>query len=236
MERAMGLEGYYRQLHEYYDGAKYRYDYESLRKQILDESSVGFGFVQPVVDEAIRLLSGKNIIDVGCGIGKWCRALAPVAHVTGIDFSSHLIEIAHECTPFENVKYLVGDALSSGVPDETFTGALHFNLFNHVPWADWQFFISSLHSRLEPGSPVVMGSQRLDAVSRREELTWIDDVPDPVQHNQRDGRVYYVVENTFDESLIRTVFERNAVDLKIRMIPPPNAGKCGAWYATYRVP
>jgi hypothetical protein len=33
----MGLDAYYQQLREYYDGAKYRYDYQSLRKQILDE-------------------------------------------------------------------------------------------------------------------------------------------------------------------------------------------------------
>jgi SAM-dependent methyltransferase len=187
----MGLDDYYRQLHEYYDGAKYLCDYGSLRRQIGQEHSTGFGFVQPVVDVAKQLLAGGNIIDVGCGIGKWCRTLATVANVTGIDFSPHLIEIARECTPFKNVKYLVDDVLSLQRLNETFTGASDFNVFNHVPWADWSRFIKTLHSKLEPGSPVVMGSQRLDAESRRKELTWIDDVPDPVQHNLKDGRTYY---------------------------------------------
>jgi hypothetical protein len=81
-----------------------------------------------------------------------------------------------------------------------------------------------------------MGAQQLDAASRREELTWIDDVPDPVQHNLKGGRTYYVVENTFDAALIQTIFRGRANDLYVEVIPPPAGRKCGAWYATYRVP
>jgi len=233
----MGLDAYYQQLREYYDGAKYRYDYESLRKQIHDEPASGFGIAQPMFDSARQLLAGRNVIDLGCGIGKWCRALAPVANMTGVDFSPHFIEIARDGTRATNVTYVADDVLTLANLQGTFDGAIHFNVFNHVPWADWSRFIRTLHSKLRPGLPVIMGAQRFDsAVMRCKELTWIDDVPDPVQHNVRDGRVYHVVENTFDEALIRTVFENHAVEPHVELIPPPSSGKCGAWYATYRMP
>jgi hypothetical protein len=46
---------------------------------------------------------------------------------------------------------------------------------------------------------------------------------------------YYIVENTFDESLVNLIMQGRAIDLRYVELPSPD-GKCAAWYATYRVP
>jgi len=81
----------------------------------------------------------------------------------------------------------------------------------------------------------VMGAQKLLAIRRREILTWVDEVEDPVQSNPRGQTHYYIVENTFDESLIHLILQNRARELVYRELPSPD-NKCAAWYATYRIP
>lgn len=232
----MSAEAYYRQMQEYYDGAKYNYDFDSLRKQIRDETPQ-FGILEPVLDTARRLFDGKRILDLGCGIGRWCRALSPVAaHMTGVDFCPRLTEIAREGTLAKNVTFVTDDVLKLTNVRGKFEGAVHWNVFNHIPWRDWTRFIDVLHAQLVPGAPVVMGAQQLLAKRRRELLTWTDLVHDPVQHNPVGEKVYYVVEHTFDEALVREVFGHRVDDLQATVFPPPEGRTVGAWSATYRVP
>ena len=81
----MKPEEYYRQLFEYYDGAKYDYNFESLRPP-KDPSFEIEGTAHVILDHAKSLLAGKDVLDIACGVGKWCRALAPVVkNITGVE-------------------------------------------------------------------------------------------------------------------------------------------------------
>jgi 2-polyprenyl-3-methyl-5-hydroxy-6-metoxy-1,4-benzoquinol methylase len=218
---------------EYYDGAKYKYDYDALRREARDNS---FGSSTPILDHAAQFFAGLRVLDLTCGIGRWCRSLAPaVKSIVGCDISEHLLEIAREATDAANVSYVRDDAMTLSQLQGEFDGCLHFNFFNHVPRVDWLRFLDTLHARLGSGKCVMMGAQKIHAARRREILTWIDEVDDPVQSNPRGETNYYIVENTFDESLIRLIMQGRANDLEYAELTFPN-GKGNTWYATYLIP
>ena len=51
-------------------------------------------------------LSGKKILEVGCGIGRWAKDLhEKCGSFLGIDYSENLIEIANESNKFDNCKF-----------------------------------------------------------------------------------------------------------------------------------
>ncbi len=64
-------------------------------------------------------LSGKRILDAGCGTGALALELAQKgAHVVAIDLSPNLIELAKERIPEEdrhNIEFLSGDMLDEGL-------------------------------------------------------------------------------------------------------------------------
>jgi 2-polyprenyl-3-methyl-5-hydroxy-6-metoxy-1,4-benzoquinol methylase len=65
---------------------------------------------QPVVDELLGDVSGKRVLDAGCGDGMYSRKLASRgAIVTGIDGSSKMISIAKGRSTKINVDYKIVD-------------------------------------------------------------------------------------------------------------------------------
>ena len=61
-----------------------------------------------IIDEWLGDISGKHILDMGCGGGRFSREFASRgAVVHGVDFSSKSIEIARKITKTGNVRYTV---------------------------------------------------------------------------------------------------------------------------------
>jgi 2-polyprenyl-3-methyl-5-hydroxy-6-metoxy-1,4-benzoquinol methylase len=229
----MARESYYNRMLEYYDGAKYNFDYDSLRQEAKQQE---IGWMAPLYQDACQQFETLRVLDLACGIGKWCRRFAPVARsIVGCDVSEKLLAIAREATDAPNVSYQCDDAMSLTRIEGEFDACFHYNFFNHVPQADWLRFLDTLHARLGAGKLVIMGAQQLTAARRNEILTWIDELPDPVQSNPRGQTNYYIVEHTFDEPLLRVVLQNRARDLRYAELATAN-GKGRAWYASYRVP
>ena len=76
---------------------------------------------------ALGDVSGKTVIDIGCGEGRFCRLLANLgALVKGIDITEALIERAREFGGAGQT-YLVGDAEDlAGVEDDSFDLAVSY--------------------------------------------------------------------------------------------------------------
>jgi len=74
--------------------------------------------------------SGKDILEIGCGKGEMTAALAARSRsCTGIDISQVILE---DAIGAPNVRYLVMDAVSLDLPDESFDVAVSSQLVEHL--------------------------------------------------------------------------------------------------------
>jgi 2-polyprenyl-3-methyl-5-hydroxy-6-metoxy-1,4-benzoquinol methylase len=86
------------------------------------------GRVQPSQNPAI--------LDIGCGFGRLCHALAErgYTYVTGTDISKVAIE--HGLRQFPGLDLRLGDALKLDFPDSAFDTVLSFDVIEHLPDVD----------------------------------------------------------------------------------------------------
>lgn len=87
---------------------------------------------------------GKTVLDIGCGPGHYCIALAKRgAEVTGIDFAANMIDLAKELAERENVAdkchFIVNDFLS-WTPPQKFDYSIITGVMDYI--ADPDAFIS----------------------------------------------------------------------------------------------
>jgi ubiquinone/menaquinone biosynthesis C-methylase UbiE len=75
-------------------------------------------FLYPAVMQFVGSTQGKDILDLGCGEGAFCRIFAQTAHnVTGIDISQNMLKIARQ-KKSKNIRYLHRSFTHlQGVPD-----------------------------------------------------------------------------------------------------------------------
>ncbi len=75
---------------------------------------------------------GGRVIDIGCGIGRWCEIASKYAgSVVGIDFDSNLIEEAKRNSQAGNVEYIVGD-VTRDLGGRTFDLAMLTHVLEHI--------------------------------------------------------------------------------------------------------
>jgi SAM-dependent methyltransferase len=84
---------------------------------------------------AIAPKEHAHALEIGCGLGRLCLALAPrFDHVTGVDISSEMIARAGELVTDHNVTFMVGDGDSlDAIPDASVDLVLSFTVFQHIP-------------------------------------------------------------------------------------------------------
>jgi 2-polyprenyl-3-methyl-5-hydroxy-6-metoxy-1,4-benzoquinol methylase len=63
--------------------------------------------LRPVILNVIGNIKDKNILDLGCGSGKYSIVFAEMgAIVTGVDISKKQIELAQKINPHKNIDFL----------------------------------------------------------------------------------------------------------------------------------
>ncbi|MER3405294.1 MAG: hypothetical protein C4289_09150 [Chloroflexota bacterium] len=88
----------------------------------------------------LLLPPGAQILEVGCGTGVVCRALArrcgPAVRITGVDTSEYMLETARRLAADEGVdhaiEYRLGDVYALPFPDESFDATLAITLLGHL--------------------------------------------------------------------------------------------------------
>lgn len=78
---------------------------------------------------------GKSILDIGCGGGIYSKALAKMgaAQVTGVDFSEEmLLGAADHCEEYDQINFIVGDALTTNLANENVDVILERALIHHI--------------------------------------------------------------------------------------------------------
>jgi 2-polyprenyl-3-methyl-5-hydroxy-6-metoxy-1,4-benzoquinol methylase len=114
-----------------------------------------FGLLPPLL-ELLGDITGRRVLDAGCGEGYLARVLAARgAHVTGIDLSPRLIELARAKDPDGNIDYRVAD-LSQLPPGAAryFDAAASYLVLNDV--TGYRGFAATLAASLKPGGRLVL--------------------------------------------------------------------------------
>ncbi len=133
---------------------------------------VRLGFIRTAIDyhwqgdaRALRPLSGKPALDVGCGAGLLCEPLARLgAKVTGIDAAKENIAAAraHAAGSGLEIDYRCGDVAQLGLAGFGLVTAME--VIEHV--ADKAAFIAALAGALAPGGLMVLSCPNRTAKSR----------------------------------------------------------------------
>lgn len=79
-------------------------------------------------------LSGKHLIDIGCGYGETTRLAAKVGagKVTGITLSQKQAQFAQKETTGSTVDFILGDWTQNSFSDSAFDGGFSIECFSHV--------------------------------------------------------------------------------------------------------
>lgn len=91
------------------------------------------------ISNVLKLYTPNNneyILDLGCGWGTFCFAIAPFCkEVTGIDYNQNGVDLCYkllEKYKFPNVKFVCADAQDTGLKSESYDVIICADLFEHL--------------------------------------------------------------------------------------------------------
>ncbi len=156
---------------------------------IVSDQSVRTGFLDTWMLEALGDVSGKSVIDIGCGEGRFCRLLSELgAVVTGVDLTEALIEQARSVGS-KRETYLVGDAEDLvEVRDDSFDLAVSYIVL--VDLVDYSSSIREAYRVLRPGGRFIVCNLHPMRTAVKSVDGWISD---------RSGKLFYPVDNYTEE-------------------------------------
>lgn len=152
-------------------------------------------------EDALRLLSGKRVLEVASGTGYWTEVLADhVTSIVAVDTSKEMTEVARKKTAsFSNVTFVNHDAYSLESLDGKYEAAFCGYWISHVHRSRMHGFLASLNTKLMKGSVVVLFDNRLVSGS----VTPISRTDSEGNTYQRrkllDGREFEILKNFFTE-------------------------------------
>lgn len=98
----------------------------------------------------------KKILDVGCGVGRWCLILRQLgAEVTGTDISVEMINVARLSTPETNITFLNSSIAQLDLPSHSFDYITSVTVLQHI--TDENEFVRSVVNMvrlLKPGGRI----------------------------------------------------------------------------------
>lgn len=131
-------------------------------------------------------VSGRRVLDVGCGEGRFCRMLAERgAIVTGVDPTVPLIEAAR--TSDSRGDYRVAGGESLPFENATFDLVVSYLVLIDIP--DFRGAIAEMARVVKPGGKVVVANLQSFATTR--ELPWV--------RNADGEKIHFAVDNYNDE-------------------------------------
>jgi SAM-dependent methyltransferase len=114
------------------------------------------------------------VVEIGCGVGRVTRALAArVAHVTAVDVSPRMLDLAREHNPdLDKVRWLEGDgATLAGVGDASADGCVSIVVFQHLPDPELTYgYVREMARVLKTGGWAAFQVSNDPAVHRRRPL------------------------------------------------------------------
>lgn len=142
---------------------EYEQWHKDYNKNILDIDKLNMmKWHKTVLSFLDKDLSGKKMLEVGCGNGDFSNYLSlnHNADILGLDFSTESIKIANQKKDVFGAKtssFMVGDAQNISLPDNSFDIIVSCECLEHIPVP--QKMVSEIFRLLKPGGRVVLTTE-----------------------------------------------------------------------------
>jgi len=113
----------------------------------------------PALKSMLPPLSGKSVIDLGCGYGWFCRAARALgaAEVTGVDLSEKMLARAAELTDDAQIHYQRSDLASLVLPENSVDLIYSSLALHYLPALETLF--EKIRRALKPGGSLVFSME-----------------------------------------------------------------------------
>ena len=122
--------------------------------------TLGKAFLHSAITEDIRnLVSGKRVVDIGCGAGNWCVTAAQYGakSVDGFDIQPEMVELAKQATSHLDMVHIqVGDVAEMPYDDDSFDVALSLFVTCNLSFEVCAKHFKELYRVLAPGGKAVL--------------------------------------------------------------------------------
>lgn len=167
--------------HQFYEG------YKKIRN---NKYSYNEMIEMPIMKEQLPDVSGKKVLDIGCGMGKFIQYILPMnpVSVTGIDISRNMIDYARQSMTDPTVEFIVSDIMefnSEGKYDVIISSLA----FHYVE--DYNALIEKLGTLIAGGGTLVFSTEHPITTATKQDEQWVN-APNMYDH--------YKIDHYFDES------------------------------------
>lgn len=114
---------------------------------------------QPAMAKLLPDLSGKSVLDLGCGYGHNCKEFINrgAGRAVGIDISEKMLEVALKGSADEKIQYINMSMTDIDVLDETFDLIYSSLAFHYIE--DFEAFSQALYSKLNSGGRLLFSQE-----------------------------------------------------------------------------
>lgn len=122
-----------------------------LHRQILTDHINRYKF-------ATKYIKNKSVLDIacGCGYGTSILANAGATKLIGIDNSTHSISYANKRYPHKKIKYLLADAQTIPLKNNSIDTLISFETIEHI--RDYKLFLKEIKRVLKKNATVVIST------------------------------------------------------------------------------
>jgi demethylmenaquinone methyltransferase/2-methoxy-6-polyprenyl-1,4-benzoquinol methylase len=150
----MPVEDLIREMNEYYRKNVHHHDECMSYTDNLSMEKL----LASIIERIEKDIKDKDVLEIACGTGNWTQVLSKRARsVVACDINeAYLIEAKKKEYQNDKVVFKVADAYRLQGIDRKFNLAFGADWFSHIPKSTIKRFIETLHSKLLPGSKVIM--------------------------------------------------------------------------------
>ena len=177
-------------------------DYNDIAKEYADEF-FGTKAYERYIDNFLKVLNGKKILDVGCGNGTDCKYIKDKGYdINGIDISENMLKIAKEKVP--NVKFEIMDMTNMEYSNNIYDGIISNCSLFHIPSEEVLLTLKEFNRVLKVDGKILVVVQE----GKGEEM-----VDEPYRHGTK---VYmnFFTEEKITNLLVESKFEIISIDKK----------------------